>query len=200
MNFLAHLYLSGESDEVKIGNFIGDWVKGHDYIHFPETIKKGILLHREIDFFTDNHIIVKKSKANFYNMYHKYSGIIVDIFYDHYLAKNWSHYSNEPLNEFLGSFYKNLLANYDILPEKLQNFIPGFIKRGWMSKYEEIEGIQSVLNAMAANSHLPDNISMASDILVNRYDVLEDEFTRFFAELMEFVSDKYKISITLPNA
>ena len=97
MNFLAHLYLSGDNEDLIIGNFIADMVKGRQIENFQEEVVKGIELHRKIDYFTDNHAIVDQSKRRLRNKYRLYSGVIVDMFYDHYLAANWSEYSRIPL-------------------------------------------------------------------------------------------------------
>ncbi|MGB3774600.1 MAG: DUF479 domain-containing protein, partial [Leeuwenhoekiella sp.] len=96
MNFLAHIYLSQYDEQVTIGNFIADGIKGSKYKQFPIPIQKGILLHRSIDAYTDAHHLVRKSTKRLHPHYHHYSGIIVDIFYDHFLAKNWSSYSDIP--------------------------------------------------------------------------------------------------------
>ena len=90
MNFLAHIYLSGNNDLIKIGNFMADGIRGNDYLKFPDDVKKGILLHRQIDTFTDLNPIYRKSKHRLHAKYGHYSGVIMDILYDHYLAKNWS--------------------------------------------------------------------------------------------------------------
>ena len=100
MNYLAHIFLSGSSEEILIGNFIGDYVKGRDYLNYPAQIKKGILLHRRIDSFTDSHKIVHQSMSYFAPQYHKYAGIIIDILYDHYLIKNWDRYCPLPLETY----------------------------------------------------------------------------------------------------
>ena len=92
MNFLAHIYLSGDSRELLIGNFIGDYVKGKDYEKYPPAIQDGILLHRKIDWFTDDHSITKKAKKLVRGQYGLYAGIVIDIFYDHYLSANWDQY------------------------------------------------------------------------------------------------------------
>ena len=92
MNFLAHIYVSGDNDLVKIGNFMADSIRGHSYDVYPMEIQKGILLHRSIDSFTDMHPIYRQSKHRLHEKYGHYSGVIMDIFYDHFLAKNWKTY------------------------------------------------------------------------------------------------------------
>src|SRR5689334_7104563 len=105
MNFLAHLHLSGDNEEIKIGNFIADFVKGKNYDDFPAGIRQGIIIHRHIDYFTDTHPVVSESKQRLYATYHKYAAVIVDIFYDHYLATRWEQYSNISLVDFASEFY-----------------------------------------------------------------------------------------------
>src|SRR5277367_1527199 len=101
MNFLAHLYLSGDNPKIKTGNFIGDFVKGKNLAdRFEKDIAKGIVLHREIDWFTDRHPVVKQSKDRLREKYRHYSGVIVDVFYDHFLARNWINYSSKSLSDF----------------------------------------------------------------------------------------------------
>ena len=115
MNFLAHIYLSGDNDFIKIGNFMADSIKGDHYNNYPEYIRKGILLHRSIDSFTDLHPVFRKSKHRLHDRYGHYSGVIMDIFYDHFLAKNWSNYNNITLEKYVFNFYQLLEQNFDIL-------------------------------------------------------------------------------------
>ena len=112
MNFLAHIYLSNDNDFLKIGNFIADSIHGNNYLHFEEEVKKGIILHRHIDTFTDSHPTYRKSKHRLHQKYGHYSGVIMDIVYDHFLAKNWNNYSNEKLEDYADKFYKLLHDNY----------------------------------------------------------------------------------------
>ena len=127
MNFLAHLYLSNNNSNILIGNFIADHIHGNHFTHFHPEIQKGILFHREIDTFTDAHEIVRKSKRRLHSRYRHYKGVIIDIFYDHYLAKNWAKYSDVPLADFAQSFYNLLQENFEILPKKTQQLLPYLI-------------------------------------------------------------------------
>ena len=106
MNFLAHLYLSQNNTDILIGNFIADHVKGSQFYNYSKEIQQGILLHREIDLFTDTHPIVKQSMQRLHKRYRHYNGVIIDIFYDYFLAKNWSKYSDIPLQIFADTIYK----------------------------------------------------------------------------------------------
>ena len=180
MNFLAHLYLSGDNKQIRVGNFVGDWIKGNDYKKYPPDIQKGILLHRSIDYYTDSHPIVKQSKSRFNEKYHKYSGIIIDICYDHFLAKNWDSFSSVPLEEFTNSVKEDLYDNMHIFPEDLQEFIPRFMNHGWLESYNTIIGIEKVLEGMAKHTSLPDKTDDAILIFENDYEKFKSEFYEYF--------------------
>ena len=145
MNYLAHIYLSGDDDFVKIGNFIADGIKGSKYKVYDIQTQKGILLHREIDTFTDGDVIVKRSKRRLNDHYNLYRGIIIDILYDHFLAKNWETYSTVPLEAYSQDFYALLLRNTEILPARIQHMMPYMIKDDWLTSYASLEGIKKVL-------------------------------------------------------
>jgi acyl carrier protein phosphodiesterase len=155
MNFLAHLYLSGDCDDVKFGNFIGDYVKGRDYDKYPALIRKGIILHRKIDTYTDIHPIVRIHKSWLHSQYHKYAGIITDIFYDHFLAVEWLMFSNITYDEYMNNTH-DILTNYpEHLPEGMKQIVPNFIRNKWLKAYQTTEGIESVLIGMTKGTSLP---------------------------------------------
>ena len=138
MNYLAHIYLSGDNPQLKIGNFIADSVKGKQFIKFSPEIQKGIILHRAIDNFTDTHKIVKKSVHRLFPMYSHYSTVIVDILYDHFLASNWKMYCEIPLEDYAQDFYGLLYDNFEDLPEKVQQFLPYMEEDNWLVSYKSI--------------------------------------------------------------
>jgi acyl carrier protein phosphodiesterase len=193
MNYLAHIYLSGENDLVTIGNFIADGIKGKDYRSYPQDIQTGILLHRHIDTYTDAHKIVRKSTKRLHEKYSHYSGVIVDILYDHFLAKNWSVYSNIPLDKYCDSFYDSLEDNFDILPSRIQYMMPYMIADNWLLSYASIEGIQNVLEGMNRRTKNRVQMNLAVNDLQDFYNEFELEFTSFFEELILSSKDKLKI-------
>jgi acyl carrier protein phosphodiesterase len=199
MNFLAHVYLSGNSDEVKVGNFIGDYVKGKNYKQYPELIQKGILIHRNIDTFTDKHPIIRTSKSHLNPKYHKYSGIIIDIFYDHFLAKEWENFSKESLKKFVYYFYEVLIVHFAILPRRVKQFLPIFILNNWLESYLTIEGIGVVLHRMTKRTSLPDYTKFAIDELSRNYEKYRNDFYNYFPELIQFVEEKHQIEINRPK-
>jgi acyl carrier protein phosphodiesterase len=184
MNFLAHIYLSGNSDLMKIGNFMADGIHGKNFDDFPIEIQKGIILHRSIDTFTDAHPIFRQSTKRLHANYHHYSGIIVDIFYDHFLAKNWSNYSDEKLIDFTERFYQSLNDNYDSLTPKTQKMMPYMIDHNWLLSYQTIEGIENVLIKMDNRMKRDSNMRLSVAELRTYYSEFEQEFTTFFAALI----------------
>ncbi|KAF2342617.1 acyl carrier protein phosphodiesterase [Flavobacterium tistrianum] len=190
MNFLAHIYLSGDNDLIKIGNFMADGIRGKQFEHFPEDVQKGILLHRFIDTYTDSHDIFRKSTKRLHERYHHYAGVIVDIVYDHFLAKNWTQYSDEELELFVKRFYHSLHDNYDILTEKTQGLMPYMIERNWLLSYRTTEGIQNILTQMDRRSKNVSQMQFAVEELTEFYKEFEEEFTLFFEEMREQAKEK----------
>jgi acyl carrier protein phosphodiesterase len=197
VNFLAHTYLSGSNEEIIVGNFMGDYVKGKNYLLFPEQLKKGILIHRDIDSFTDMHEVTRRSKQRLASRYHKYAGIIIDIFYDHFLASLWDSYSTLPLNEFVNRTYDLLKRNYKVLPDSIKRWFPTFLENNWMMAYTTVEGIELVLERMSANTSLPDHSAFAVEVLRNQYAVFMDDFLEFFPMIVQFLEEKYEIDISV---
>ena len=192
MNFLAHIYLSGENDLLKIGNFMADSIHGRNYNNFQIEIKKGILLHRSIDSFTDTHPIYRQSKHRLHEKYGHYSGVIMDIFYDHFLATNWNTYSEIKLEEYAQNFYKLLQDHYDLLTEKAQGMLPYMLGRNWLVSYATIEGLQMILFQM--DHRTKNRVDMHESIveLKHYYTEFETEFKLFFEELRAHCAAKIK--------
>ena len=193
MNFLAHIYLSGDDKAITIGNFIADGIRGNDYKKFPKDIQTGIILHRHIDTFTDTHKIVRQSTKRLHKNYGHYSGVIVDILYDHFLAKNWKTYSNVPLAKYVDDFYDLLEDNFDILPTRVQKMMPYMIANNWLLSYASVDGIAKVLEGMNRRTQNRSKMNLAVNELEEFYDAFETEFTLFFAELIEYSKQELKL-------
>lgn len=190
MNFLAHIYLSGENDLLKIGNFMADSVRGNSYLGYPDEVRKGILLHRYIDTFTDAHPIYRKSKHRLHDKYGHYSGVIMDIVYDHYLAKNWSKYSTVELEDYAADFYQLLRDNYALLTEKTKGMIPYMIARNWLVSYASLAGLEMILFQMDHRTKNRVNMHEAIVEIQAFYSEFEEEFTLFFEELRQHCVEK----------
>lgn len=190
MNFLAHIYLSGDDEEIIIGNFIADGVKGKKYKDFPPGIAKGILLHRSIDTYTDSHPIVRSSTSKLHRNHGHYSGVIVDVFYDHFLAKNWNQYHATPLDEFASNFYALAQQNFDRLTPRIQYMLPYMISQNWLMSYPTTEGIDKILNQMSQRTRKIGHLDTAVNELRAYYSEFETEFTIYFDELIAFSQQK----------
>lgn len=192
MNFLAHLYLAGSDKEIIIGNFIADSIKGNKFHHLPEKIKFGIKMHRAIDVFTDEHPVFRQSKRRLHEKYRLYKGVIIDLIYDHYLAKNWLQHSNIPLNNFSQGVYTLLNNSFDILPEKTQYLLPYMSLQNWLYKYRTQQGIGEILHDMNIRTKGLSKMNEASEDLNNNYAIFEEDFSLFFEELKIFSSTYLK--------
>ncbi len=191
MNFLAHIYLSFGDNEITIGNFIADSIRANKFSHLPERVQKGIQLHRLIDTYTDSHPIPKKSSKRLHKNYGHYSRVIIDIFYDHFLAKNWKNYSDIPLAVFVENFYDLLEDNYTILPEGVKRMMPYMISDNWIFNYSKMTGISKVLDGMNRRTKNKSKMNFAILDLEEHYIEFEKEFTDFFEELITFSKQKY---------
>lgn len=192
MNFLAHIYLSGEDDFVKIGNFMADSIRGSQYLDYPNSLQKGILLHRHIDSFTDSHPIYRKSKHRLHEKYGHYSGVIMDIAYDHFLAKNWSKYSNENLEDYAADFYQLVQDNFEILTERTKGMLPYMIGRNWLVSYATIAGLEMILFQMDYKTKHRVHMQEAIVEIQDFYTEFESEFFQFFEELVLSCQQKLK--------
>lgn len=190
MNYLAHIYLSDENEGITIGNFIADGVKGKKYTKFPKEIQKGILLHRGIDSYTDFHPTVRKSTKRLHENYGHYSGVIVDILYDHFLAKNWNKYHSQPLDEYIQDFYQLLRDSYDVLTPRIKRMMPYMISDNWLLSYVTVEGISKILVQMNRRTNHTSKMNFAVIELEEYYNEFENEFTSFFEELRDFSKNK----------
>lgn len=184
MNFLAHLYLSGKNEGVILGNFIADSVKGSMLDHFPGDVIKGIKFHREIDTFTDHHPVFLLSKARLSENYSKFSGVIVDLYYDHFLARNWPDYSDIDLEKYVAQNYKLLLRNYSLLPPRSKRILPFMIAQNWLVGYANLEKLRRVFQGMSRRTRFISGMENAVDDLEKDYASYEAEFRLFFPDLV----------------
>ncbi len=195
MNYLAHLYLSGKDEHTLVGNFIGDYVKGKNFKHYPDNIQFGILLHRRIDSFTDSHPRFGEAKMLFRKDFGLYSGIIVDFLYDHFLASEWNRYSDMSLRNFAKRIHTILLSNFKYLPLRVQGFLPFLIQNRRLESYASVTGILESVKIMSKYTSLPAKTDLARIILIENYDFLKKNFTEFMAEMIVFVTSYLDIDL-----
>jgi acyl carrier protein phosphodiesterase len=188
MNFLAHAYLSGEDEKLLVGNFIADFVKGKTALDkFDPEVKKGIALHRAIDSFTDIHPTVSLSKNRLREKYRHYSAVIIDVFYDHFLAKNWEDYHFQPLELYASHVYRIIDEHHPMLPDTVKDFFPYMVRGNWLLNYSKVEGISRALTGMSRRTPYESKMDQAPDELVRFYAEFESEFRSFFPELQKHV-------------
>jgi len=190
MNYLGHLFLSGKNEQLLVGNFIGDYVKGNQYNNFPPEIRKGILFHREIDDFTDHNEHWIKLRDLLKPLYKRYAGVVADIVIDHFLAKNWSHFSEEKLDWYSKWVYAVFLQNFNILPKRVQGFLPFLIQHRRLQSYAELSGLEMSLHIMSHRTSLPDETLNAMDHLRENYEEFSIHALLFLEEVVEFAKLK----------
>lgn len=187
MNFLAHCFLSGNDDELLVGNFIADSVKGQQKQWYPPGIIRGIELHRQIDMFTDAHPVVRQTKDRLRPGYGKFAGVIADMFYDHYLAVHFDQYSAVALPEYAQHVYAVMQQHYTQLPERVQYFLPYMIDQNWLTRYAQVAGIRSSLRGLSRRALFASNMATATDELEMNYAHYQRDFALFFPELQYYV-------------
>lgn len=195
MNFLAHIYASGDDHELMIGNFIADAVKGKMIENFSEGIIKGIKLHRQIDLFTDTHPVIARGKEMLRPQFRKFAGVVMDIFGDHFLARNWADYSDQDLHLYTMAVYK-ILNNYkDIFPQRAYYTLEFMEKQNWLYNYQYIEGIKKALTGMARRSSFESGMENAHIELERNYLFYQNIFHEFLPDLIRFVKKDEEIDL-----
>jgi acyl carrier protein phosphodiesterase len=187
VNYLAHLHLSGKDPNLIIGNFIGDGIRGDRFLDYPSAIQKGILLHRKIDQYTDTHPVVLQSKIRLRPLFHKYAPVIVDVFHDYFLARNWEQYHDENLRTFVDRMYDLLDENQAQFPERSSRFLHYAMEKDLFYAYKTVEGIDLAFRGLAHRTRFPSGMEKAAEELQRHQAKYESEFKEFFPDLMENV-------------
>ncbi|MCY1279214.1 Acyl carrier protein phosphodiesterase [compost metagenome] len=188
MNYLAHLHLGGSQPAQLLGSLYGDFVKGGLAGRFPRDIEAAIRLHRRIDAFTDQHPLLAVAKARFPGERRRMAGIVLDVFFDHCLARDWQDYAEEPLPAFTGRVYR-VLAEADELPGRLALIAPRMAAQDWLGSYRDFAVVEQVLGGMARRLSRPELLDGAWDELERLYQPLSEDFRRFYPQLQRFARD-----------
>lgn len=188
MNFLAHFFLCADHAALTTGNFLGDFVKGKKYTQYPAPVAKGILMHREIDAFTDKHPSFLASKLHLAPVYGHYAGVVVDMFYDHLLARHWSEYSTQPLEQFISQVYRQLQAQQHLFPAPAARVYHYMVQHNWLQGYTQIAGIQWALEGIARRSAYAPDMSRAAEHFQQHCVALHKEFQVFFPQLTRHIA------------
>ena len=191
MNYLAHIFLSGNDARLQVGNFIGDFVKGSKLNNYPNRICDGIRLHRDIDHFTDSHEVVRDTVTFLRPAFGRYSAIIVDMYFDYFLALDFHVYSpDKSLERFSYHFYASVLVRYHHLPKRVRGFIFHFVFTNRLAAYSTIEGLKESLQIMARHKVTALEPDKTIDFLLQHHDELQKRFHLFFPDVIEFVRNR----------
>lgn len=186
MNYLAHAYLADIDDDFMLGSFIGDFVKGNLSSRFSHAINAGIAFHRKIDRFADAHAKTRSSRNLFAQERRRYAGIVLDICYDHFLARHWRRYAECPLPEFIARMYALLDAREAILPRRLQAVIPRMRSENWLACYESLDGVRVTLKRISRRLSKRAALDDAMVDIHKNYGQMEKNFSIFFQDLIEY--------------
>lgn len=193
MNFLAHTYMSDNNTKIAIGNLIGDMVKGDAWKHYERDVSIGLQHHRAIDHFTDKHPVFLKTRELVKPYFNRYSGIVVDIYYDHFLARDWSEYHPQDLQKFVNQLYKSLVLFYPSLPPRGQRIVPFMIIRNWLGTYGHFGPLHQIFLGMHRRTQEMGSMNRAVEILQKHYTQIEENFKEFFPDLVEFSKEKLDV-------
>ncbi|MET0774110.1 MAG: ACP phosphodiesterase [Pseudomonas mandelii] len=188
MNYLAHLHLGGQRPGQLLGSLYGDFVKGRLQGQFNPEIEAAIQLHRSIDVFTDRHPLVDASLSRFSITRRRYAGIVLDVFFDHCLARDWTLYSDQPLEHFTSDVYR-VLSTEPQLPERLARIAPHMVANDWLGSYQEFDVLDQVLRGISRRLTRPEELAGAMQELRRLYEPLSEDFRLFYPQLQDFAQN-----------
>jgi acyl carrier protein phosphodiesterase len=188
VNYLAHLFLADPTPESMLGNVLADFVKGKAHLALPPAVQEGVLLHRQVDKFTDNHPVTHRSIGRVRERWGWFSGILIDVFYDHFLALDWERYSSQPLRAFIDNAYGVLLAHQPLMPEHMQELVQRMVRDDRLMSYTGFDGIAVTLKRISRLIRRREvHLELAIEDLQRHHDALRADFHDFFPELVAFV-------------
>ena len=185
MNYLAHLHLGGQRPDELLGSLYGDFVKGRLQGVYSPQIESAIQLHRSIDVFTDAHPLVDQSLSRFSQTRRRYAGIVLDVFFDHCLARDWAQYAEGPLDRFTSGFYQ-VLVTQPQLPKRLAAIAPHMAADDWLSSYRDFAVLEQVFRGIARRLSRPEELAGAMADLHALYEPLSEDFRAFYPQLQTY--------------
>lgn len=184
MNFLAHQFLSGNDDAICFGNFIADFVKGKKYQAFDKGVQLGILYHREIDWYTDNHSITRETTSHLRDDFGKYAGVALDVYFDHFLSANWVEFSDIPLKDYTQKTYRLIYTFKDKCPDKALHMLKYMKRDDWLYNYQFPEAVGRSLKGISNRTSFDSGLEKGKDVLLREYDYLKSSFQAFIYDLI----------------
>ena len=186
MNYLAHLFLSEDDTESLIGSLMGDSHKGAIGPGLSPALRRGVLVHRRVDSYTDAHDVVARGKARMSPDFRRYAGILLDLFYDHFLARHWSSDSAEPLDAFAARVYQIVRLHRDSFSTPMQRSMDYMVRNELLQSYRTVGGVERALYGIEGRLKRPSRLHVAVMELERNYLELERDFDVFFPDLMRF--------------
>ncbi len=190
MNYLAHAFLSCGDGDLLLGNFIADYIRKNEDVNYSKRIREGIELHRKIDFYTDNHDIVRQGTKRLHKRHHKYAPVVIDILYDYLLSTNWNKYSGEELQDFANGVYEVFQDNKELLPDTLKGKIDKMIGENFLLLYTTKEGLAKSMNYMDRRTKFPSNFKDALLDLEEHEEAFHREFNQFFPDVINYIDEQ----------
>jgi acyl carrier protein phosphodiesterase len=200
MNYLAHAYLSFNDPEILVGNMISDFVKGKKKFDYPVPIQSGIMLHRAIDDYTDNHPATKEAKAFFRSDYRLYSGAFIDVVYDHFLATDTNVFTESSLFDFSQQVYACLEKNKQWLPERFAGMFPHMRSQNWLFNYRSMAGTEKSFGGLVHRAAYLTESETACRLFEEHYQPLQECYRHFWKDASPFFFKEYKILKGLANS
>jgi acyl carrier protein phosphodiesterase len=191
LNFLAHQYLSFDVEPLMVGNFLADTLKGKERDLLPKDVYKGVEIHHLIDNFTDSHPLVLETRKILYPYFNKYAAVVQDVYFDHFLAKNWKNYSTEPLLDFTQRVYRVLGERIDLFNQRAERTYYYMSTQNWLLNYSKTEGLDRALTGLSRRASFQNNMDQSIEPLLKHQEELIDLFSSFFPMLEAEVREKF---------
>jgi len=188
MNYLAHLMISPEDGLSRLGNIMADFMRDVDQESLPDKVWEGVQLHRSVDSFTDSHEVVKDLRKHFSPAKRRFSGIVLDVVFDHFLIKYWEKYSSSEFHGFVDHCYEDLWQHRELMPPRMEMVVGWMIKRDWIRSYAELDHVGRALDGLAGRLKLKHDFHGSIEEVHHNYKAIESGFLKFFPELLQHIN------------
>ncbi|MFP3978470.1 MULTISPECIES: ACP phosphodiesterase [Marinobacter] len=186
MNHLAHLFLAPDSPEARVGSMLGDFTRGLDIAALPDSVRLGVRHHLAVDSFTDKHPEVLASKRLFSTQRRRFSGIALDVLYDHFLLQHWSEFTDADQNSFISAVYAELQDNEDLMPPVMARTTRHLVSHDWFGSYRDLDNIGFALDRVATRIRFQNSFAGIIEEIRPLHSELEERFLSFFPDLQSF--------------
>lgn len=195
MNYLAHLTLCDRDTHSIVGNLLADFCKYRNGEPLPVKISKGIEHHRRIDRFTDSHPVIADLKRLFSPDRRRFAGIILDVAFDHFLARHWQTFCNENIESFIQHSYNCLTEGMEYMPDRMQFAMQAMIREDWLGGYAQLSGIDSTLNRMSRRIRFENRLAGSVTEIEGNYELIEHGFLTLYPDLISLVQQEKELDL-----